>query len=66
MNGIHRDPRTIHKKLPKAKSLPKAEMPAFRESISEASSQLAALRTNNHLAMGELQRAQSPGDNSAN
>ena len=66
MNGIHRDPRTIHKKLPKAKSLPKAEMSAFREAISEASSQLAALRTNNHLAMGELQRAQSPGDNSAN
>ena len=65
MNGIHRDPRTIHQKLPKAKSLPKAEMSAFRQAISEASSQLAALRTNNHLAMSEPERQPSPGGNSA-
>ena len=29
MNGVHRNPRTIHKKLPKAKVLPEAEMAAL-------------------------------------
>ena len=28
MNGVHRNPRTIHKKLPKAKSLPKRRWPS--------------------------------------
>jgi len=51
MNGVHRNPRTIHKKLPKAKSLPESEMPRFRQAINEASTQLAALRSDNHLAM---------------
>jgi murein DD-endopeptidase MepM/ murein hydrolase activator NlpD len=51
VNGVHRNPRTIHKKLPKAKSLPSQELPRFREAINEASSQLAALRSENKLAM---------------
>lgn len=51
MNGVHRNPRTIHKQLPKAKSLPEAEMPAFRQAISKASMQLASLRSNSQLAM---------------
>lgn len=45
MNGVHRNPRTIHKKLPKAKSLPEAELEGFRVAINHASTQLAALRS---------------------
>jgi murein DD-endopeptidase MepM/ murein hydrolase activator NlpD len=51
MNGVHRNPRTIHKKLPKAKSLPEAEMPRFREAIRETSVQLASLRSGSQLAL---------------
>ena len=57
VNGVHRNPRTIHKKLPKAKSLPESEMPRFRESIREISTQLAALRTDNRLAMNDVAQA---------
>ena len=51
MNGVHRNPRTIHKKLPKAKSLPGSEMAQFRRAIQDVSVQLASLRSNNSLAM---------------
>ena len=51
VNGAHRDPRKIHKSLPKAKTLPEAEMPAFRQAINESSMQLASLRSDNQLAM---------------
>jgi murein DD-endopeptidase MepM/ murein hydrolase activator NlpD len=51
MNGVHRNPRTIHKKLPKAKSLPEAEMPRFRQAIRETSVQLASLRSGSQLAL---------------
>jgi murein DD-endopeptidase MepM/ murein hydrolase activator NlpD len=51
VNGVHRNPRTIHKKLPKAKALAAAEMPRFRTSISTMSTQLAALQTDNRLAL---------------
>ncbi len=60
MNGVHRNPRTIHKKLPKAKSLPETEMPAFRQAINEASMQLAALRSDNQLAMSDSASATNP------
>jgi murein DD-endopeptidase MepM/ murein hydrolase activator NlpD len=53
MNGVHRNPRTIHKKLPKAKSLPANEMPDFQQAINKASVQLASLRSDNHLAMND-------------
>jgi murein DD-endopeptidase MepM/ murein hydrolase activator NlpD len=53
MNGVHRNPRTIHKKLPKAKSLAAAEMPRFQQAINRASGQLAALRSDNRLAMSD-------------
>ncbi|NNC55517.1 MAG: peptidoglycan DD-metalloendopeptidase family protein, partial [Pseudomonadales bacterium] len=33
VNGVHRNPRTIIKKLPKAKKLAKAELPAFNRNI---------------------------------
>jgi murein DD-endopeptidase MepM/ murein hydrolase activator NlpD len=58
MNGVHRNPRTIHKKLPKAKSLPAAELPLFQEATAGAARQLAKLRedTDTRLAMS------NPGD----
>jgi murein DD-endopeptidase MepM/ murein hydrolase activator NlpD len=51
MDGVHRNPRTIHKKLPKAKSLASAEIPIFRQATSGAFTQLASLQTGNQLAM---------------
>lgn len=51
MNGVHRNPRTIHKKLPKAKSLATAEMTRFHEATQHASTELAALTSDNRLAM---------------
>ena len=51
VNGVHRDPRSIHKMLPKVRTIPAAEMTAFRQSIHESSLQMASLRSDNHLAM---------------
>jgi murein DD-endopeptidase MepM/ murein hydrolase activator NlpD len=53
MDGVHRNPRTIHKKLPKAKSLPESEMARFRSAINEPADQLLAMRSENQLAMSE-------------
>ncbi len=44
VNGVHRNPRTIHKKLPKAKSLASAEMPRFQEQTHNFQIQLASIR----------------------
>ena len=44
LNGVHRNPRTIHKKLPKAKSLAKAEMPRYQEQTRSLQMQLASIR----------------------
>jgi len=44
INGVHRNPRTVHKKLPKAKSLAAAEMPRFNEQTRGFQMQLAAIR----------------------
>lgn len=41
VNGVHRNPRTILNKLPKAKSIAKAEMPRFKNSIAELQQDLA-------------------------
>ena len=51
MDGVHRNPRTIHKKLPKAKSLATSEMPMFRQATSDAFAQLTSLQTGYQLAM---------------
>ncbi|MEQ8515278.1 MAG: peptidoglycan DD-metalloendopeptidase family protein, partial [Chromatocurvus sp.] len=51
VSGVHRNPRTIHKQLPKAKSLAAAEMPAFRSSITGAAQQLAQLQSGSRLAL---------------
>jgi murein DD-endopeptidase MepM/ murein hydrolase activator NlpD len=50
MDGVHRDPRKIHKQLPKARTLPASEMVAFRQAINQSSMQLASLRADNQLA----------------
>jgi murein DD-endopeptidase MepM/ murein hydrolase activator NlpD len=44
VNGVHRNPRTIHKKLPKAKSLAAAEMPRFNTQTNSFQMQLASIR----------------------
>ena len=44
VNGVHRNPRTIHKKLPKAKSLAAAEMPRFQDQTRSFQMQLASIR----------------------
>jgi murein DD-endopeptidase MepM/ murein hydrolase activator NlpD len=56
MNGVHRNPRTIHKKLPKAKSLAPGEMPRFQQAISDMALQLASLRSETQLAMAQTGR----------
>ncbi|MEM9257202.1 MAG: peptidoglycan DD-metalloendopeptidase family protein [Pseudomonadota bacterium] len=53
VNGVHRNPRTIHKQLPKAESLPNSEIERFRASIRQTSEQLAALTQDNRYAMSE-------------
>ena len=44
VNGVHRNPRTIHKKLPKARSLTTAEMPRFQDQTRSFQMQLASIR----------------------
>ncbi|PLW81096.1 peptidase M23 [Kineobactrum sediminis] len=51
VNGQHKDPRKIHRQLPKAKMLAAAEIPAFKATIANASQQLAALQSGNRLAL---------------
>ncbi len=51
VDGVHRDPRTVHKRLPKVKTLPDSALPAFRAAINHATTQLASLRSDNQLAM---------------
>jgi murein DD-endopeptidase MepM/ murein hydrolase activator NlpD len=48
--GVHRNPRTVYKSLPKAKSLPEAEMSRFRLAIADAATRLAQLRDDRRLA----------------
>jgi len=53
VNGVHRNPRQVHKTLPKAKSLPDSELPRFRSQVQVPLQQLAALERDNRLAMGQ-------------
>jgi murein DD-endopeptidase MepM/ murein hydrolase activator NlpD len=59
MNGVHRNPRTIHKKLPKAKTLAAAEMPIFKQATSSAFAQLASLQTGYQLAIHRTDSAKT-------
>ncbi len=53
VNGVHRNPRTVHKMLPKAKSLPESELDRFRATIETPLRQLAALRGETRVARAE-------------
>ena len=44
VNGVHRNPRTVHKILPKAKSLPDSELERFKDAIHQPVQRLAALK----------------------
>lgn len=44
VNGVHRNPRTVHKILPKARSLPESELASFQKAIQQPIRQLAALK----------------------
>ncbi|WP_279242793.1 peptidoglycan DD-metalloendopeptidase family protein [Candidatus Paraluminiphilus aquimaris] len=44
VNGVHRNPRTVHKILPKARSLPESELASFQKAIQKPVRQLAALK----------------------
>jgi len=43
VNGVHRNPRTIHRKLPKARSLAAAELPRFMDQTRGLRMQLASI-----------------------
>ncbi len=44
VNGVHRNPRTIHKKLPKGKTLTQEELPRFLAQTQGFQLQLASIR----------------------
>lgn len=52
-NGVHRNPRTILSKLPKAKSIPSAEMERFKLQIAQLQTQLAQHQRAYELAAGD-------------
>ncbi len=53
VSGVHHNPRTIYKDLPKANVLPRNELANFRKTINGARLQLAALRSHSNLAMND-------------
>ncbi|TCO71894.1 peptidoglycan DD-metalloendopeptidase family protein [Chromatocurvus halotolerans] len=65
VSGVHRNPRTIHKQLPKAKSLAAAELPEFRATITNAAQQLAQLQSGSRLAMAAPVAQDSEGEQAA-
>jgi murein DD-endopeptidase MepM/ murein hydrolase activator NlpD len=42
LNGVHRNPRTIHKKLPKANSIAKTELAGFKAALQPLQAQFAS------------------------
>jgi murein DD-endopeptidase MepM/ murein hydrolase activator NlpD len=54
MSGVHRNPRTIHKKLPKAKSLAATEIPRFLDQTRGFQMQLATIRQQQLALIGPL------------
>lgn len=53
VNGVHRNPRTVHKILPKARSLSAAALPHYLASIRQPTQQLASLRDAQQLARAQ-------------
>jgi murein DD-endopeptidase MepM/ murein hydrolase activator NlpD len=52
VNGVHRNPRTIHKKLPKPERLPDTELARFEQAISPFRTRLAEIREQHLAARG--------------
>ncbi|MGI9289611.1 MAG: peptidoglycan DD-metalloendopeptidase family protein [Pseudomonadales bacterium] len=52
-NGVHRNPRTILSKLPKAKSIASSEMARFKQQIAQLQTQLAQHQRAFDLASGD-------------
>jgi murein DD-endopeptidase MepM/ murein hydrolase activator NlpD len=56
IDGVHRNPRTVHQQLPKASQLASMELPRFRSHIAPLRTQLASARqAASQLALGETQ-----------
>ena len=53
VNGVHRNTRTVHKILPKAKSLPDSELALFKVAIEQPVQRLAALKMNGAITGAE-------------
>ena len=45
VNGVHRNPRTVHKILPKAKSLPESEIALFKDAIRQPVQRLVSMKS---------------------
>ena len=54
VNGVHRNPRTILNKLPKAKSLPKSEIARYKRVAGTLIASLDAQRSHNELAFQSI------------
>jgi len=59
VNGVHRNPRSVHKSLPKAKSLPDSELPRFMRTVARPEQQLASLKNTQNLASAAVQGGSS-------
>ncbi len=53
LDGVHRNPRTILAKLPKAKSIPKQELLAFKQQVAPLLSQLASFEGDTRVASNQ-------------
>ena len=53
VNGVHRNPRTVHKILPKAKSLPDSELERFKDAIKQPVQRIAALKMTDAITGAE-------------
>ena len=53
VNGVHRNPRTVHKILPKAKSLPESEIALFKNAIRQPVQRLASMNNSSNIPGAE-------------
>ena len=61
VNGVHRNPRTILSKLPKANSIASSEMTRFKQQIAQLQTQLAEHQRAYELASSESDSANDDG-----
>lgn len=60
LSGVHRNPRTIHKKLPKAESVASNEMARFKSALQPLQTQLAAYSGSSMLASADHSKTKQP------